>query len=128
MSGLLISYEGNDRNLHEAWQGNRDASRGKVWTEGPFLLATVILGFLSIFNKNQASSSFKAFNSICLSSCQRDVMPPVLMRWGNRAFSRVSTEVSDIFSSCEMKDEPAFKPLQEIQPSFESQHLGVHST
>ena len=27
-------------------------------------------------------------------------------------FSRVSTEDSDIRSSCEMKDKPAFKPLQ----------------
>ena len=34
------------------------------------------------------------------------------MRRGTRVFSRVSTEDSDIPSSCEMKDEPAFKPLQ----------------
>ena len=33
------------------------------------------------------------------------------MRHGTRVFSRVSTEYSDIPSSCEMKDEPAFKPL-----------------
>ena len=33
------------------------------------------------------------------------------MRRGTRAFSRVSTMDSDIPSSCEMKDEPAFKPL-----------------
>ena len=31
---------------------------------------------------------------------------------GTRAFSRVSTGYSDIPSSCEMKDEPEFKPLQ----------------
>ena len=42
----------------------------------------------------------------------RDVRPPVQMRWRTRVFSRVSTEDSDIPSSCEMKDEPAFKPLQ----------------
>ena len=30
-------------------------------------------------------------------------------------FSRISTEDSDIPSSCEMIDEPAFKPLQGIQ-------------
>ena len=41
-----------------------------------------------------------------------DVRPPVQMRQGTRVFSRVSTEDSDIPSSCEMKDEPAFKPLQ----------------
>ena len=42
----------------------------------------------------------------------RDVRPPVQMRRGTRVFSRVSTGYSDIPSSCEMKDEPAFKPLQ----------------
>ena len=34
------------------------------------------------------------------------------MRLGPRAFSRDCTEASDIPLSCEMKDEPAFKPLQ----------------
>ena len=38
--------------------------------------------------------------------------PPVQMRLGLRAFSRDCTEDSDIPLSCEMKDEPAFKPLQ----------------
>ena len=41
----------------------------------------------------------------------RDVRPPVQMRGGSMAFSRVSTGDSDIPSSCEMKDEPAFKTL-----------------
>ena len=50
------------------------------------------------------------------------------MRWGTKAFSRVSTEDSDIPSSCEMKDEPAFSYYREIQPSFASGHLSVHST
>ena len=40
-----------------------------------------------------------------------DVRPPVQVRWGTRAFSSVSKEDSDIPSSCEMEDEPAFKPL-----------------
>ena len=34
------------------------------------------------------------------------------MRLGPRAFSRDCTEDSDIPLSCDMKDEPAFKPLQ----------------
>ena len=34
------------------------------------------------------------------------------MRQGTRVFSSVSTEDSDIPSSCEMKDEPTFKPFQ----------------
>ena len=80
-------------------------------TQGPFLIATVILGFQSIFNKSQESSPFEARNSACLSRCQRDLRPPVQMRQGPRAFSRVSTWDSDIPSSCEKKEEPAFKPL-----------------
>ena len=81
-------------------------------TEVHFLLGTVILGFLSIFKKSQAPSPFEELNSVCLSRCQRDVIPPVQMTWRTTAFSRVSTGDSDIPSSCEMKDEPEFKPLQ----------------
>ena len=81
-------------------------------TQSPFLVATVILGFLSIFKRSQASSPFEALNSPRLSKCQRDVRTPVQMRWGPRAFSMFSTGNSAIPSFCEMKDEPAFKPLQ----------------
>ena len=76
------------------------------------LVGTVILGFLSNFKKSQAWSPFDALNSMCLSRCQIDVIPPVLRRRRLTAFSRVSTGDSDIPSSCEMKDEPEFKPLQ----------------
>ena len=61
---------------------------------------------------SQASSTFEALNSVCHSKFQKDVRPPVQMRPGPRAFSRISTGDSDIPSSCEMKDEPAFKTLQ----------------
>ena len=84
----------------------------KQETESHFLAGTVIWGFLSIFKKSQASSPFEALNSACVSRCQRDVRPPVQIRRRPRAFSKVSTEDSDIPLSCEMKDEPAFKPLQ----------------
>ena len=51
-----------------------------IWeTEGAFLVATVIFGFLSIFKKSQAMSPFEALNSVCLSRVQRDVRPPVQM-------------------------------------------------
>ena len=56
-------------------------------------------------------SPFVAFTSTCLSSYQRDVRPPIEMRRGTRAFSWVSSGDSDIPSSCEMKDDPAFKSL-----------------
>ena len=60
-------------------------------TQCPFLVATVILVFLSIFNKSHPSSSFEAMNSACLWRFQRDVKPSVQMRQGPRAFSQVST-------------------------------------
>ena len=80
--------------------------------EFQFLDGTVILGFLFIFKKSQASSPFEALNSVCLSRCQRDVIPLVQMRRRPMAFSRVSKGDSDIPSSCDMKIEPEFKPLQ----------------
>ena len=80
-------------------------------TESPVLVATVILRFLSIFKKSQSSSPFETLNSACLLRHERNVRPPVQMKWGFRAFSRVSTGDSNIASSYEMKDEPAFKPL-----------------
>ena len=78
-------------------------------TEHHFLFGTVILGLLSIFTKSQASSAFEALNTAYFSRCQRDVRAPVQMWRRPRAFSRVYTGDSDIPSSCEMKDEPAFK-------------------
>ena len=81
-------------------------------THGPFPVATRIWGLDSIFNGSHGSSPFEALNSVCLSLCQRDMSPPVEMRRGPRAISRVSTGDSDIPSSCEMKCEPVFKPLQ----------------
>ena len=94
----------------------------------PLLVGTVILVFLSIFTKSQASSPFEALNSAHFSNCQRDVRPSVQKRLRTMAFSRVSTGESDIPSSCEMKDEPAFKALQGSRTSFESGHIGIHST
>ena len=84
----------------------------KQETEVHFRVGTVILGLISIFNKSKASSPFEALNSVCLSRCQSDMIPPVQMRWRPMAFSRVSTGDSDIPSSCEMKHEPKFKPRQ----------------
>ena len=77
-----------------------------------FLVGTVILGFLSIFKKSQASSPFEALNSVCLSRYQSDVIPPIHMRQRTMAFSKFSTGDSDIPSSCEMQHEAEFKPLQ----------------
>ena len=81
-------------------------------TEVHFLVGTVILGFLSIIKKSQTSSPYESLNSMCLLRGQRDVRPPVQMRRTPTAFSRISTGDSEMPSSCEMKDETEFKPLQ----------------
>ena len=83
----------------------------------PFLVGKIILVFLSIFTKSQASSPFEALNAAHISKSQMDVRPSVQKRLRTMAFSRVSTVDSDIPSSCEMKDEPAFKAL-EAKPAF----------
>ena len=86
-------------------------------TKAHYLVGTVILGFLSIFKKSQASSAFEALNSVCLLRYQSDVIPPIQMRRRTMAFSRVSTGDSDIPSSGEMQHDPEFKPL-EGNPAF----------
>ena len=78
----------------------------------PLFVGTVILVFLSIFTKSQASSAFEALNSVQLSMYEKDMRPSVQKRWSTMAFSRASTGYSVIPSSWEMKDEPAFKALQ----------------
>ena len=86
-------------------------------TKRPLLVGTVICVFLSIFMKCQSPSPFEALNSGYLSKSPMDVRPSVQKRLRTMAFSRVSTGDSDISSSCEMKDEPAFKALQR-KPAF----------
>ena len=83
----------------------------------PLLVGTVTLVFISIFTKSQASSPFEALNSVHLSKSQMDVRPSVQKRLRTMAFSRVSTGDSDIPSSCEMKNEPTIKALNE-KPAF----------
>ena len=116
-SGLLSSYDGHLGKLNYAWLENTDASGVELGGQASLIVGTVILVFLSIFMKSQASSPFEALNSAHISKSQMDVRPSVQMRLRTMAFSRVSTGDSDIPSSCEMKDEPAFKTLQG-KPAF----------
>ena len=92
------------RKIQTILEVSREAKR-------PLLFGKVILVFLSIFTKCQASSPLEALNSAHLSKSQMDVRPSVQRRLRTMAFSRVSTGDSDIPSSCEMKDKPAFKAL-----------------
>ena len=99
----------------------------KQETEVHFLVGTVILGFLSIFKKCKALSTFEALNSVWLSMYQSDMIPPVQMRQRPTSFSRVSTVDSDIPSSCDTKHEPKFKPPQGNLAFFWVRYLVVHS-
>ena len=79
-------------------------------------------GSLSCFHRDigfpinfQQESSFVSFWSLELHRAlevSRDVRPPVQMSRGTRVSSRISTQDSDIPSSCHMKHERKFKPLQ----------------
>ena len=84
----------------------------------PLLVGTVMLVFLSIFTKSQASSPFEALNSAHLSKLQMDMRRSVKKSLGTMAFSRVSTGDSDIPSSCEMKDGLHLRRCRESQPSL----------
>ena len=82
--------------------------------QGPevhFLVGTVIMGFLSIFKTSQASSPYEAMNSVA-SRGSKGCEAPCRDEADTYAFPRVSTGNSDMPSSCEMKQEPKFKPLQ----------------
>ena len=46
----------------------------------PLLIGRVILVFLSIFTRSQASSPFEAIKSAHLSMCQKDMRPSVQKR------------------------------------------------
>ena len=116
-SGLLSSYDGHLGKLNCAWQEIQTLLEVSREAQRPLLVGAVILVFLSIFTKSQASSTFEALNSAQLSKSQMDVRPSVQKRLRIMAFCRVSTLDSDIPSSCEMKDEPAFKALQG-KPAF----------
>ena len=100
----------------------------KQETEVLLLVGTVILGFISIFKKCKSSSPFEALNSVCLSRCQSDAIPPAKMRRTRTAFSRDSTGDSHIPSSCDMKHEPKCKPLQGNPAFFWVRPLAVHFT
>ena len=95
-SGILSSYDGYLGKLNYAWQEIQTPLEVSREAKHPLLVGTVILVFLSIFTKSQASSPFEALNSAHLSKSQMDVRPSVQKRLGTMAFSSVSTGDSDI--------------------------------
>ena len=70
------------RKIQTLLEVSREAKR-------PLFVGTVILVFLSIFTKSQASSPFEALNSVHLSKSQMDMRPSVHKMLRTMAFSRV---------------------------------------
>ena len=95
-SGLLSSYDGHLGKLNYAWQENIEASGCELGGQASLIVGTVILVFLSIFTKSQASSPFEALKLVQLSKSQMDLRTSVQKRLSTMAFSRVSTGDSDI--------------------------------
>ena len=96
-------------------------------TEGHFLVGIVILGFLTIYKKSQASTTFEALNSPCHSRFQKDVRPPVEMR-GRLGLSVLPLQRFRNPFICDMNDEPSLSLCRVIQASFASGQHGVHFT
>ena len=63
MSGLLSRYEGHSGISTRLGRAIGMLLKVRPGTDCAFLVATVILGFLSIFNKSRASSPFETLNS-----------------------------------------------------------------
>ena len=89
-----------------------DASGGEAGDQGSLSSWNSDIGIPIHFQKESGIVTFEALNSVCLSSCQGDMIPPVQMRRRPTAFFIFSTGDSDIPSSCDMKHEPEFKLLQ----------------
>ena len=86
MTDTSGSYTMHGRKIQTLLEVSREAKR-------PLLVGTVILVFLSIFTKIQASSPFEALNSAHLSKSQMDMMPSVQNMFRIMAFTRVSTGI-----------------------------------
>ena len=81
MTDTSGSYTMLGRKIQTLLEVSQEAKR-------PLLVATVILVFLSIFTKSQASSPFEALNSAQLSKSQMDVRPSVQKSLRTMAFSK----------------------------------------
>ena len=97
-------------------------------TEFHFLFSTVILGFLFIFKKSQASSPYEALKSVFLSRGERDVRPPVQMRWKRMVSLGSPQGIQTCLHLVRWKTSLNLSHCREIVYSFESWPLGVHST
>ena len=112
MSGLLSSSDGHLRSLNYAWQDNTDASGSEVGDRVSLSRWHSDIGLPIHFQEESGIITFWSIEFIVPLELSKGYEASVQMKWGTRVFSRVSKGDSDIPSSCEMKDKPAFTPLQ----------------
>ena len=108
----------NSRFYSRTWQGKWDASPAEAGDQGSLSTCHSNPGTPINFHEESGIVSFGGTDLRVPLEFSKDVRPPVAMRWGTRSFSVVSTGDSDILSSWEMQDEPAFKSLQAYPALF----------
>ena len=93
-------------------QDDTDASGSEVGDQASLSSFHRDIGIPINFQEESGLGTFLSIEHHGALDVSSNVRPPVQMRQGPRAFSRYCTEDSDIPLTCEMKDKPAFKPLQ----------------
>ena len=94
-----------------------DASGGEAGCQAYFIIWNSYIGIPSNFQEESCIHTFWSNELSAPLDVSKGCEALCPERWRTMAFSRVSTGNSDIASSCEMKDEPAFKALQG-KPAF----------
>ena len=94
------------------WQHNTDVSGGEVGDQASLSNFHRDIGLPINCQEESGLGTFSSIERHGPLNVSTNVRPPVQMWLGTRDFSRDCTEESDIPLSFEMKDEPAFKPLQ----------------
>ena len=117
-SELLPSCEGKLGILLEAWQGKWDAFPAEACDQVSLSMCHRYPGTPINFHEKSGNVSFGGTDLCVPLEFSKDVRPPVSMTWGTRSFAVVSTGDSDILSSWEMQDEPAFTSLQAYPALF----------
>ena len=128
MSGLLCSYEGHLSNLHEACQGNTDASR--VETGAPVPLSSCHSDIVIPINFQQ-ESVIVTFWSIDLpmpfevsKGCEASCPDEAVIELSVGSLQGIQTSLHLVRLNMSLHT----SHCREIRASFESGHLIVHST
>ena len=98
--------------INYAWQKNTDASGGETGDRGSYSSWNSDIGIPIHFPEESGIVTFGSIEFCVPLEVSNRCDSPCPDEAGNRVFSRVSTGNSEIPSSFEMKDKPAFNPVQ----------------